>query len=85
MPEDNEKQNSEELYTNKYQKYIACSYGYQLECVHDKFGKPFPRYIGKDAVYNFIHNVIKENKQGFKNSTKCWICNMLLLMIMMLK
>ena len=41
MPEDNGKQNSEESYTNKYQKHIACSYGYKLVCVDDKFSKPF--------------------------------------------
>ena len=28
MSEDNEKQNSAEFYTNKYQKYIACVYEY---------------------------------------------------------
>ena len=39
-PEDNRKQNPEESYTNEYQKHIACSYGYILVCVHDKFSKP---------------------------------------------
>ena len=28
VPENNEKQNPEESYTNRYQKLIACSYGY---------------------------------------------------------
>ena len=28
VPGNNRKQNLEESYTNKYQKYIACSYGY---------------------------------------------------------
>ena len=32
-PEDNEKKNSNESYTNKYQKHVACSYGYKLVCV----------------------------------------------------
>ena len=27
VPEGNEKQNPEQLYTNKYQKHFACSYG----------------------------------------------------------
>ena len=40
-PEDNRKQNPEEPYTNKYQKYIACSYGYKLPYVDDKFSKSF--------------------------------------------
>ena len=40
VPEDNEKQNLNESYRNKYQKHIACSYGYKLVCVDDKFSKP---------------------------------------------
>ena len=36
VPEDNEQQNSEESYTNKYQKHIAYSYGYKL-CVDNTF------------------------------------------------
>ena len=28
VPEDNKKQNPYESYTNKYQKHVACSYGY---------------------------------------------------------
>ena len=30
-PEDNGKQNPKESYTNKYQKHIACGYGYLLK------------------------------------------------------
>ena len=37
--EDNGKQNPNESYTNKYQKHVACSYGYKLVCVDDKFSK----------------------------------------------
>ena len=44
MLEDNEKQNPEESYTIKYQKHIACIYGYKLVCVDDKFSKPFKTY-----------------------------------------
>ena len=36
VSEDNGMQNPEEPYTNKYQKHIACSYGYKLVCVDDK-------------------------------------------------
>ena len=39
-PKDNGKQNLNGSYANKYQKYVACSYGYKLVCVN-KFGKPF--------------------------------------------
>ena len=62
MPEDNGKQNAEKSYRNKYQKHIACNYGYKLVCIDDKFSKPFKTYFGKDAVYNFTNNVIEESK-----------------------
>ena len=62
MPEDNRKQNPEESCTNKYQKHIAYSYGYNLVCVDDKFSNPFKTYLGKDAVYKFINNMIEESK-----------------------
>ena len=59
MPENNEKQNPKEAYTKKYQKDIACSYGYKLVCVDDKFSKPFKTYLGKDVVFNFTNNISK--------------------------
>ena len=59
MPEDNGKQNPNESYTKKYQKHVACSYGYKLVCVDDKFSKPFKSYLCEDAVYNFISSMIK--------------------------
>ena len=64
MPENNGKQNPEELYTIKYQKHVACSYGYKSVCVDDKFSnsKPFKIYLGKDPVYNFINSMIEESK-----------------------
>ena len=61
MPDDNENQNSKKPHTNKYQKHIACSFGYKLVCVDDRFTKPFKTYLDKDAVYNFINNIIKES------------------------
>ena len=60
VPEDNGKQNLEESYTNKYQKHIACSYGYILVCADDRFSKPLRKYLGKDVVYNCINNMIEE-------------------------
>ena len=62
MPEDNEKQNPEDSYASKYQKHIPYSYCYKLVCVDDKFSKPFKTYLGKDAVYNFINNMVEESK-----------------------
>ena len=62
MPEGNEKQNQDESYTNKYQKHVVCSYGYNLLCTDDKFNKSFKSYLGEDAGYNFIKSMIEESK-----------------------
>ena len=43
-------------------KRIACSYGYKLVCVEYKFSKPFQTYLDKDAVYNFINNMIEKSE-----------------------
>ena len=61
VPENNGKQNTNESYTNIYQKYVACSYGYKLICLDHKFSKPYKSYSGEDAVYNFINNMIDES------------------------
>ena len=45
MSEDNEKENCEEYYTNKYKKHVACSHDYKL-CVDDKFCKYSKFYLG---------------------------------------
>ena len=50
MPEDNDKQNGNEFFANKYQNHVACSYGYKLRCVDDKFRKSFMSYLSQDAV-----------------------------------
>ena len=57
---DNRKQILNDSYTNKYQKHVACSYGYKLVCVDDKFSQPFKSYL--DSVYNFISSMIDESK-----------------------
>ena len=57
--ENNGKQNPESL---KQTKRIACSYGYRLACVDDKFSIPFETYLQENAVYNFINSMIEENK-----------------------
>ena len=58
--------NPEESYINKYQKHVACIYGYKLVCVDDKLIKPLKLYLGKDAVYSFINCMIEESKCGCK-------------------
>ena len=60
MSEDNEKQSPKESDTNKYQKYIACSYGFKLVCVVDTFSKPFKKYLDKDAIL-LIMQLMKVN------------------------
>ena len=62
VSEENEKQNPNDSFTNKYQKHVACRYGYKLVCPNDKFSKSFKSYLGKDFVYNFISSLIEENK-----------------------
>ena len=37
-------------------------YGYKLVCVDGKFSMPFKTFLGKDAGYNFINNMIEESK-----------------------
>ena len=41
VPGDNGNQNPEKFYSSRYQRHIACSYGYKLVYVDDKFSKPF--------------------------------------------
>ena len=62
MSEDNGKQNPNESYTNKYQKHVACSYGYKLVCVDGKINKSFNSYLGEDVVYNFNNSMVKESR-----------------------
>ena len=62
VPEDNRNQNAEESYINKYQKYIAYSYGHKLVCTDEKFSKNFKANLGKDAGYNFINSMTGERK-----------------------
>ena len=46
VPDDNEKQNLNESYINKYQAHVACSYGYILVFVDNKLRKSFTSYLG---------------------------------------
>ena len=62
VPEDNGKKNPNESFTNRYQNHFACSYGYKLVCVDDKFSKPFKSYLGRNTVYNSISSMIEESK-----------------------
>ena len=59
VPEYNEKENPKESYTNKHQKHIVAAMAIHVD---DKFSKPFKTYLDKNAIYNFINNMIKESK-----------------------
>ena len=56
LPEDNGKQNPDEFYSNKHQKYIACSYSNQLACVDNKFKSD------EDAAYSSSNSILEESK-----------------------
>ena len=62
VTEDNQNQNLEESYTNKYQKHISCSYVYKMICVDDKVSKPFKIYLSDDDLSNVINSMIEESK-----------------------
>ena len=62
MPEDNGKEKPEKSYTTKCKKHIACSYGYKLVCVNDKFNKSFKTYLGENSVHNFMNIMIEESR-----------------------
>ena len=54
MSQDNEKQNLEEHYTNKYQKHIVCSHGYKLVCKlvckYKLVNQPLKTYLSENDV-----------------------------------
>ena len=53
------KRKIQESYTNKHQKHIVAAMAIHVD---DKFSKPFKIYLDKNAIYNFINNMIKESK-----------------------
>ncbi|WAR04325.1 hypothetical protein MAR_019694 [Mya arenaria] len=49
--------------TTSYQNHIACGYGYKLVCNYDdKYSKPAKVYLGINAIYRFIQDMLKEEK-----------------------
>ena len=53
----NDKNNAS--YTKKYQDHIPCSFAYKVVCIDDKFSKPVVHYKGKNAVNEFIEEILK--------------------------
>ena len=58
VPENDEKQNPDEPYTNKHQNHVVCRYDDTLVCVDDS--KPCTSYFDEGAVYNFINSMINK-------------------------
>ena len=61
VSENNEKQNPDEPYKNKYWNHIGCSFAYKL-CPDDQFSRSFKSYLGQDTAHKFITNMTQENK-----------------------
>ena len=47
------KNNSDNSYTDAYQKHMDCSYTYKVVCCCYKYSKPLELYRGPDSVYKF--------------------------------
>ena len=61
VPEDNEKQNPDESYRNKFQKYITCGYSYKIVCNDYKFSNPFKSYLSEDSIFNLINCMVQKS------------------------
>ena len=49
------------LIRKNIKKNVACTYGYKLVCVDDKFSKSFKSYLGKNAAYSYINSMVEES------------------------
>ena len=89
MPEDKVKQNPEESFTSKYQKvFLSVMDKNYYVCVNYKFSEPFQTDLGEDVMYDFIKNMIKENKfcsdvrkKNF-NKELCWLKKIIKILIL---
>ena len=52
VPKDNGQQDRNESYSNKYEKHVACSYGYKLLCVDENLVSP-----SNHTMMNMMQNV----------------------------
>ena len=49
------------LYTEKYQKHTACSFGYKVVCHYDKkYSGDLVIYRGQDCIHKFMKSMFKE-------------------------
>ena len=53
--------NDNKSYTEAYHTHEDCGYGYKVVCCYDdKYSKPVKVYRGKNAVYRFLEEMLKE-------------------------
>ena len=53
-------ENYEGSFTKKYQDRIPCSFASKINCIDDRFTKPFVVYRGENPAYEFIKAILKE-------------------------
>ena len=51
--------NDNASYTEKYQKYIPCSFAYKVDCIDDKFSKKVVLQRWKNAVNKLLKRFLK--------------------------
>ena len=62
VPEDNGKQNPNDFYTNKYQKYVACIMVINSYVLIINLVSLLNHIQVEDVVYNFVSSMIEESK-----------------------
>ena len=56
-----EREKEKRSYTEAYQTYEDCGYGYKVVCCYkDKYSKPIQTYRGENAVYKFMERMLEE-------------------------
>ena len=59
--EEMENEKNKRSYTEAYQTYEDCGYGYKVVCCYDdKYSKPIQTYRGENAVYKFMEKMLEE-------------------------
>ena len=72
-----EKEKEKRSYTEAYQTYEDCGYGYKVVCCYkDKYSKSIINISGENAVYKFMEKMLKEVEYSKgvikKQSTNHW-------------
>ena len=62
-PISNVKSDKTTSYSVEYQHHQVCSYAYKVVCQDSQYTKPLRLYRGENAVFIFLENLLKENKE----------------------